>query len=228
MCISGNPAVYIPTLMLMLMLILMPTPVHTAIPMQMLILLLIPKHDNPRPLRVQLPQQGLASIQSQRAINNQTHAPTQHIHIPLPNPGGQVRNTNNGVQPLANLLVLPLSAVHAGRRVQRSLRKAHLGQRPGRPGADGRAVGDGDDQGRTAVQQVEDEGSAAGTPRRGPHVGAEGGDAGEEDDHSVGADVGLRVGVAHGEGVGGFGDELVCHLVVACEYETGVVERGRW
>ena len=58
-------------------------------------------------------------------------------------------------------------------------------------------------------------GSAAGTPGLGPHFSAEGGDAGEKDDHAVGADVDFGVGFAEGEGVGAFGDEFVGHGVVA-------------
>lgn len=46
---------------------------------------------------------------------------------------------------------------------------------------------------------MEYDGSAAGTTRGRPHVCAEWGDAGEEDDHAVAAYVGGGDGVAEGE-----------------------------
>jgi hypothetical protein len=55
---------------------------------------------------------------------------------------------------------------------------------------------------------VEDDGAAAGPAGLAPYAPV-GRYAGEEDDHAVGADVGLGVCVAEGERVSGFGEELV-------------------
>lgn len=146
-------------------------------------------------------------------------------------------HTDNTIQPFANLLVLPLRRVPAGRHSTRilwriltltltlALRVPHLGERPRRPGSDGRAFGYRDDERRTAVEEVEDDGAAAGAARGAPHVCAVGGERGEEDEEAVGADVGGRGGVAEGEGVGGLGEEFVREEVVAWGLE-GLVLRG--
>ena len=132
-----------------------------------------------------------------------------------------MRDADDRIQPLTDLLVLPLRTVATGagrgRRVEarRGGRgDAHLRQRPRRPGGDGRGFGDGDDERGTAVQQVEDEHAAARAPRLRPHA-AVGREAGEEDEHAVGADVVGGVGVAEGQGVGGFGKQFVREEVVS-------------
>jgi hypothetical protein len=61
-----------------------------------------------------------------------------------------------------------------------------------------------------------DDGAAARAPRRRPHVCAEGGYGCEEDEEAVCANVDFRVGFAHAERVGRFGEELVREEVVAC------------
>lgn len=62
---------------------------------------------------------------------------------------------------------------------------------------------------------MEDDGPAAGTAGGAPHVAAVGRDACEEEDEAVCADVGLRVGVAEGKGVGAFAEEFMGEEVVA-------------
>lgn len=129
-----------------------------------------------------------------------------------------MRDTDDGIQPLANLLVLPLRLVEAaarGRRLGGVLSLAHLREGPGRPGGDGGGFGDGDDEGGTAVEEVEDDCAAAWAARAGPHSSAEGRDGREEDEEAVGANVDLWVGFAHAKRVGGFGEELVREKVVA-------------
>lgn len=51
----------------------------------------------------------------------------------------------------------------------------------------------------------------------GTYNAAVGCDAGEEDDHAIGADIDFGVGFAHGEGVGAFGEDLVGEEIVACD-----------
>lgn len=182
----------------------------------------IPKHDNSRPLRVQLSQQRPTILQRQRPINHQTHTPSQNLHIPLLDTWIDMRHANNTIQKLAYLFMLPLGIVHARLRLHGSnhlhlhlshgllhcLACAHLGQCPRRPGADRGARVYGDDERRTAVEEMEGDGAATGAAGLAPDA-AIGGDAGKDDEHAVGADVGLRICVAESECVGGLGEELV-------------------
>lgn len=86
----------------------------------------------------------------------------------------------------------------------------HLREGPGAPGHDwGSGGGYGDDESGAAVEEVEDDLGAAWSAGGGPHVGAEGGDAGEEDEEAAVGDGVGGVGVAEGDDAGGFREDFV-------------------
>jgi hypothetical protein len=66
--------------------------------------------------------------------------------------------------------MLPLRAVTSRGWINTILRQSHLSQGPRTPRTYRRTAGYGDDEGRAAVEEMEDDGTAAWTTGSGPHI----------------------------------------------------------
>lgn len=180
-----------------------------------------PKHNNSRPLRLDLTQHlPLGALRSRRdqspAEHGAQHAPQDAVQglRNVANAGVQTGPVDERVDPLGDLgdvflYTVTSSSAYAPGPGSGSL---HLREGPRAPGTHGdsaRGFGNGEDESRTAVDEVKEDLSAAGPAGGGPHPCAKGGNASEEDEEPAVWDVVGWVGVAEGDDAVGFGEDFM-------------------